>query len=162
MQFPAGLLHCSRIMRIRGVPTRLCNGTKLAHHGPPRAAHLAECKLGLGRKKINQDKWVSIHHLYNKYLLYWVPSTGLGLSESTGWFIFVEPTPWWDYSQTTFDVNRTLGGPWCASFVPLHNLVGTPRILIILLQCNKPAGNCIPWDFYGDYGEFRAAACGSE
>ena len=49
-----------------------------------RAAHLAECKLGLGRKKINQDKWVSIHHLYNKYLLYWVPSTGLGLSESTG------------------------------------------------------------------------------
>ena len=48
----------------------------------------------------------------------------------------------------------SLGGPWCASFVPLHNLVGTPRILIILLQCNKPAGNCIPWDFYGDYGEF--------
>lgn len=40
------------------------------------------------------------------------------------------------------------------SFVSLHNLVGDPRILIILMQYNKPAGNCIPWDFYGDYREF--------
>lgn len=47
-----------------------------------------------------------------------------------------------------------LDGLWSRSFVSLHNRIGYPHILIILMQPNKPAGNCIPWDFYGDYREF--------
>lgn len=31
-----------------------------------RESNLAEYKLGLGQRKINPDKWVSIHHLFNK------------------------------------------------------------------------------------------------
>lgn len=35
-----------------------------------RETSLAECKSGWVEGKISQDKWVSIHHLFNKYLLY--------------------------------------------------------------------------------------------
>lgn len=31
-----------------------------------RESNLAEYKLGWGQRKINPDKWVSIHHLFNK------------------------------------------------------------------------------------------------